>query len=102
MHGYKWPIKFLLVVCRLGTLARACLTMSASCMLCVQIIISSRSQTLEAAAKMDARGVAVVPLIESAERDERQTLFLLPETLSGLTPFGLRHCIVCSGNVHVR
>ena len=27
----------------------------------------------------------MVPLITSAERDERQTLFLLPETLSGLT-----------------
>jgi hypothetical protein len=52
------------------------------------IIISSRSPTLEAADKMKELGCSVVPLLmadaDASERDERQTLFVLPSTLAAM------------------
>ena len=46
------------------------------------VIISSRGKQLEAKAMMEARGVSAVHLLsQEAGRDERQTLFLLPQTL---------------------
>ena len=51
---------------------------------CRAVIISSRSQTLDAAALMRQRGCVVHPLMEQTERDERQTLFLAKSTAEAM------------------